>query len=314
MKKITSLILVALLVIGMCIPCFADEAFTPSATTKSAPELTPISKDDPDTIAIIYDTLNDQTPFPDYDLIKKLSNVELSITAYADRATASDKIRTDLETAYTEILDAKSMSEICADLDTIAKSIHSTYTADNFVATDLFDLTLTNDVLDDTHVLYVRLRSVTDFGDQNPVVIHRTDAGWKAVPADKVVKLEDGSFTVEFDELCPVVLLKVVHTEVEDEKHCLAGLLCHDLFGGLLCTCWIFLGLLILLILILIIACIAATCRKNKLRKELKKKPEGPSWKAIAMAGLSFLAAGAFVKGVLHGGREKKKDTKKHKG
>ncbi len=312
MKKITSLFLAALLIVGMCIPCFADEAFTPSATGKSAPELIPISKEDLGTVGVIFNKPTEQTPFPDYDLVKKLTSLDLTVTSYADRAAASDEIRTELETAYAEIGTATSMSALCADLDAIAKSIDPAYTAENFVTSDLFDLTLTQDVLESTHVLYVRLRSVTNFGTQAPVVIHRSEGVWKAVPTDKVVMLEDGSFTVEFDSLCPVALLKVVHTDApaENEKHCLAGILCFDLFGGMLCTCWIFLGLLILIILILIIACAAATHRKNKLRKKLKNKPVEPSWKAIAMAGLSFLAAGAFVRGILHSDRKQEKKKK----
>lgn len=315
MKKITSWILVILMVVGMCIPCFADEAFTPSATGKSAPELKPLSKEDPGIVAIIFDTLTEQTPFPDYELIKKLSKFEVSITAYADRASASDKIRTDLEAAYNEIQNATSMSALCADLDTVAKSINENYTAENFIATDLFDLTLTKDTLENTRVLYIRLQSVTNFGTEAPVVIHRTESGWKAVPTDKVVMLEDGSFTVEFDSLCPVALLKVEHTDApaEDDKHCLAGLLCYDLFGGLFCTCWIVLGLLILIVLYLIVLSIALACRKNKLKKDLKNATTEPSWKAIAMAGLSFLAAGAFVRGVLHRERKGPKKPKEKK-
>lgn len=313
MKKIVSWILTILLVVGMCIPCFAEDSFTPSATAKSAPELVPPAEGDPNTFAIIYDTLAPGTVFQDYEHVDNLTREHVLITSYADRASAGDEIRTALETAYDEIKNADSLGSLCADLDAIAKSINSSYTAYNFVTADLFDLTLPEHTLDEDHILYVRLNSATDFGTVAPVVIHRANGVWKAVPTDKVKLLEDGSFTVEFDSLCPVALLKAVDREApapDDGNHCLAGLFCKDLFGGKLCSCWLVLLGSILLLLILIVICAALSHRKNRLKRALKSDVPTPTWQHVAMAGISFLAAGAFVRGILHSQNKEKKNKK----
>lgn len=314
MKRLISIILVALLIVGMCVPCFADDVFTPSANSKGAPELYALSKSNPDVVGAIYNIVNNNTPHPDYILVEELMKGDLSISSYANRGLAGEDIGAELEQAYGEIQNAASLSALCPELDTLAQLIDPEYTAENLVVSELFDLTLVNHTLDENHVLFVRMKSATQFDGHAPIVIHRTEAGWQAVPADRIDMLRDGTFTVEFDELCPVAILKVAPAyEPDTEKdHCLAGLLCFDLFGGLFCTCWLFLGILFFIILLLIAVCIAFAYRKNALKKKLEDKSNDISWQAVAIAGMSFLTAGAMISNMFNGGR-RGSGSKKHK-
>lgn len=220
MKKFLSLLLISIICIASVIPCFADidnvnpgvyENTAPSVERPLAPEIvTGTVVIDGETIeygAIIYP--NGAGSDPVYVPVD-----EIVITPYILRNGAADEARNYLNTAYYELTHAKKLSDLCPALDEIAASLKSGADSSALVAYELFDIAISARFLElySNGVISITFKAENNYGDNNPVVIHRhagADPDWVAVALDKVVANDDGTFTVSFNGLCPVAFLAV---------------------------------------------------------------------------------------------------------
>lgn len=220
MKKFLSLLLISIICIASVIPCFADidnvnpkvyESTAPSVERPLAPEIVPGTVFIDDEIieygAIIYP--NGDKSNPVYVPVD-----EIVITPYILRNGADDEARNYLNTAYYELTHAKKLSDLCSDLDEIAASLKTGADSSSLVAYELFDIAISARFLElySDGVISITFKVENYYGDNNPVVIHRragADSDWVAVALDKVVANDDGTFTVNFNGLCPVAFLAV---------------------------------------------------------------------------------------------------------
>ncbi len=214
MKKVLSVILAVVLICSLSVSAFAAADVNKSVTAKPAPELVVPNVANPNIVAQI---LKGET------VIHDVLASELIITPYHKADSAPHAIITDmLKDAYTEITSIDSVGELHDALDALAKKINKDYTADNLVVTDLFDIYLTGEAEDhhdahDEHYLRVTFKTGIAADAQAPIVLYNcTGDKWDVVDAANVVNNGDGTLTIEFHDLCPVVFLSAVDKETPD--------------------------------------------------------------------------------------------------
>lgn len=214
MKKCGIVLLTLWMMLMMALPCFAAaDSFTPSVTRKGAPELVVREYTDSHGITeryiaevIFRKTGNDliRVPVPDARIIP-----------YAERESAGKTIRIELERAYEEVIGAESFRKLNRNIARIVRRIDPRADSDRLVAYELFDLTLSDeyrDLLSDENVF---VRFTLDAGlrpdETPPIVMHRsgTSGKWLVVDPEDVTNNGDGTMTVDFPELCPILFLRI---------------------------------------------------------------------------------------------------------
>ena len=113
-------------------------------------------------------------------------------------------------------LSERYLKELNKDLDKVAKSIDSTYTANVFVVSELFDVTVSPYIKEALE----NGGSITITFDTNytskPVVLHRMKSGGWEIIDDSKVSLKDGKLVVEFTSLSPIAFLSVSAEKIEE--------------------------------------------------------------------------------------------------
>lgn len=195
MKKLTSIFAVVLCVLMLAgIVCAAADTATPSVQAKEAPEVEKV---------VVVDNSGKETV---------LADDSVDVTSYAaaknDSAVPAE-VKKQVEEAYKEITSTTNLGTLNKDLDKAAKEIDKGYTANVFVVSDLFDVTVGEDIktaLKDGGS--VEITFDTNYTDK-PVVLHRMENGkWEVIDSSKVV-LKDGKVTVTFTSLSPIAFLSV---------------------------------------------------------------------------------------------------------
>lgn len=208
MKKVLPLILIAALMLGLCSVCFADN-FVPSIDVKTAPGIVYANESKGYIAEIVSDD----------DLIAGVPAGDFYVTSYADVNTATlEKVKTNLKEAYSEI-STKALSEICPALDGAAKKIDASYNADDFVVTDLFDVTITdgyNNTLNSSDSYTIRIKFNRKAEKGNFVAMHKSNGSWKIVD-DANVNIGDSEVAIKFDSLCAIAFL-TIPTSVDIDK------------------------------------------------------------------------------------------------
>lgn len=253
MKKLVSLILVALMLLSLGLSTSAASA-KPSVEVNPAPAIEPVKDEktqkpkvtqDGDIVvaevwqdAKISSTKQDKK---DQDVIE----IELAITSYAEavkgeKPADSDSLKAKMWTTSTKILvDAhESMtaveviadvngekSDLKAELDNRAKEVNKDYTADNYIVTSLFDMAVDEEeyaarMKSDDFYLRVTFKTHFDANKPAPAVIYRCegDADWSIVDAKDVTVNKDGTLTVNFDHLCAIAFLELTDSSNAAEK------------------------------------------------------------------------------------------------
>lgn len=195
MKKLTNILAVVLCVLMLAgIVCAAADTATPSVQAKEAPEVEKV---------VVVDKGGKET---------ELTDTSVSVTSYAAAtkdSTVPAEVKKQVEEAYKEITSTSNLGTLNKDLDKAAKEIDKGYTANVFVVSDLFDVTVTEEVktaLKDGGS--VEITFDTNYTDK-PVVLHRMENGkWEVIDSSKVV-LKDGKVTVTFTSLSPIAFLSV---------------------------------------------------------------------------------------------------------
>lgn len=196
MKKIISILLTFVFALSLAFVCVAADA-TPSVTAKSAPELVSVDSSNPDIIAKIVNG-SDTTG---------VTVGKLVVTSHADRNDASETIKANLEKAYNDLIDGKLDSVI----KKAAKKLNKDYTEKNLIATDVFDIDLSSDYKETLAKdgAYISVRFKTS---KVPAVVLHLDTNtneWLDVGAENIKDNGDGTVTVNFSSLCPVIFLSV---------------------------------------------------------------------------------------------------------
>jgi LPXTG-motif cell wall-anchored protein len=96
-----------------------------------------------------------------------------------------------------------------------------TYTADDLVVTDLFDVSLVDsegNIIEPDENNPVTLTFKTSFkSDDIVIVLHNKETGeWEVIDSDKVKVNDDGSVSVEFTSFSPIAFLSVVDDATAD--------------------------------------------------------------------------------------------------
>ncbi len=199
MKRILLTVLALIVVASLVLPVFA------ATTVKSIEQkrIDVVADEDGD-VGTIHT--------PDGDV--KVPFEALIVTNVVDADHAYDEhITIALDEAMNDIKIAETMSDLCAGLDDLVKTIDPNFTSENFVVADLFDATLINgydEILHDDYATNIEITfdiGLTD-ATEEPVFIYRDEEGeWHIIDEENVTVNEDLTVTVFFLEICPIAIL-----------------------------------------------------------------------------------------------------------
>lgn len=194
MKKVLSVLLVALMVVSMNISVFAKPGeFVQSPSKNPAPE---IVEGMPGSIECL---------------------AQLVITSYLDRFNLPDALRLLLEKAYREIANSKNIAELCIGLKDIAKKLGIPEL--NLAVSDLFDL---RHIGCDNHEDHGYFDIVLKAETLNNFVslIHYTTDGWEVIENARVEKV-DGEWHLYFsvDDFSPFAIVVNSATIADGNPH-----------------------------------------------------------------------------------------------
>lgn len=202
MKKLISLILVAILMFAVMAPAFAEQ-FTPSVSGKPAPSVKPVPGEDGEEFeGVIGNNGN---------LVSGVGGGNLIVTPVSKRDEAPNKDISDaLNKAYDQIKNSDSVGDLPAgNGNTIEDDINdalagSGLTADDMVVRDLFDVSLTDEYKNQiTNGNYLEV--TFDLGlkpGQTLIVLQSSDKeNWEVLDPSNVIINEDGSVTVRLYKL-----------------------------------------------------------------------------------------------------------------
>lgn len=198
MKKAISLVLAIFMMFGICVSAFAaDDDFRPSVDSKDHPVVVPqlfggISFD-----ALILDE-NNEVIEGIHIVTEETEDGQIIITAYSEIETADGRVEVVyFQTSYEEILDARSLQELNELIPV------------GMIVRDFFDITLVGaykDIFKDGKKLQIKFDLGAELKDKIMALTRCSDeSGWEFV--ESVTINPDGTVTVIFDKLCPVIFL-----------------------------------------------------------------------------------------------------------
>ncbi len=202
MKKIISLLAVGALLLCMVAPVLAVNIFTLSVERGAAPKIIPPTiAGHGNAIAAIYDENG--------KLLAVVENGDLDVVPFASKNTPNEEARGKLDAAYEEIRNAGSLADVIPGLVGVREDVEP----DEYVAKALFDLDLAQDIIDflKNHPgSYLEVIFDTKFASAAdvPTIVYNCGEGWKVIEKKNVrFNASNGSITVRFYELCPIMLL-----------------------------------------------------------------------------------------------------------
>ena len=178
----------------------AEDAFTPSVSQKGAPA---VSGE-----LVIWDRVDEKVDLlQDKDkAVMEVPADKLTLTAFADRANAGEDVKTALENAYQQIVYAKSLTEVAADLEEALKE--TGLKAEQLVVRDLVDITLDPEYEKtlEEEPNYIALTFEMDLQEgETLIVLHNVEGDqWETISGENIVFTEDGKAVVAFNSLSPV--------------------------------------------------------------------------------------------------------------
>ena len=255
MKKLTSIIALVLCVIMLAgIVCAAADTTTPSVEAKEAPEVEEV---------VIVSESGEETVVYDFSI---------DVTSYAAAKTDTTvpaEVKTQVEDAYKEITSTTNLGTLNKDLDKVAKEINSGYTANVFVVSDLFDVTVGADIKTALQKGgSVKITFDTNYTEK-PVVLHRMENGeWEVIDSSKVV-LKDGKVTVTFTSLSPIAFLSVSEEKAAEPTPTKS-------------TTWIWIVVIIVVVLVIVLIVLIKGKKKEDGEAEEAPAEEAPAEEAPA--------------------------------
>lgn len=198
MKKTISLLTAVIMVLCMAIPAFAaEDSFTPSVEVKGAPVIVPQAFDGDMFDALVLD--EDEEVIEGIDEVTEENPAgEIIVTAYSEIETADSRVNVVyMEESYEEVLDAQSLKELNEAIP------------EGMVVRDFFDITLVGtyeNMFEEGKLLCIKFDLGVDANENIQVLTRCSDeTGWQFVKS--VTNNGDGTVTVIFHELCPVIFL-----------------------------------------------------------------------------------------------------------
>lgn len=198
MKKALSVLLSLIMVFSVSAVAFAAEGdFRPSVDSKDHPVIVPQDFNGVSFDALILDE-NDDVVEGIHIVTEKKPDGQIIVTAYSEKDVADDRVDVVyFEASYQEILDARSLKEL-NDLIPLG-----------MVVRDFFDVTLVGaykDIFKEGKKLQIRFDIGAQLKEKLMVLTRCSDeSGWEFV--ESVTINPDGTVTVIFDRLCPVIFL-----------------------------------------------------------------------------------------------------------
>ena len=206
MKKLLSFVLVVAMLLSFSVSAMAA-GFTPSVTNKGAPDIVfEFDADGKKILGYIRDENGNiiATCYEDCIVMTPISGIE-------DSTEITEEERKILQEAYDELnkTDTK-LSEICPDLNTIAKELlGNDANADNFVIRDLFDISSRCDditeLLPKDGTTFETTFKYSISADTKVTAMVYVDGKWK--PVAKTVNNGNGTITITFEDICPVAIM-----------------------------------------------------------------------------------------------------------
>lgn len=295
----------------------APEIVTPKDESGNALEVEKVDEKtgevvvDPDTgkavtepvIALIKDGNKDDSKILEDKGLVPVSRLELTPLSYiADEKTkieknVSEEAEKMLTQANKDFEDAAAKAEITSinsskqtredlkkELDERAKEVKETYTANNYVAIDIFDVQVTQDYLDklDDGKAGNYLELIYNYNVPKdapmPAVLFKCDEDedWTLIPKENVINNGDGTITVRVDRLCVFAFLELSDEVVTPTKN-----------NAWKWVLWICIALLLLFIFIILLL-----KRRKDDDEEEEKKKAAEAAAAAAAAGTGSANAG----------------------
>ncbi len=206
MKKAISIVMAIMMILSIGISAFAANGdFRPSVESKGVPVIVPQEHN-----SELYDALVLGQSNEVIEGLKVVSEEtpdgEIIVTAYSEIEEADPRVNVVyMEKSYKEVLDAQSLQELEATIP------------EGMVVRDFFDVTLVGTyatMFDEGKKLSIKFDISADANEKIMVLTRCSDeSGWQFVESINVN--EDGTVTVVFDELCPVIFLTDAEGVVE---------------------------------------------------------------------------------------------------
>lgn len=198
MKKALSVILSLVMVLSIGVTAFAaEDDFRPSVDSKDHPVIVPQLFNSISFDALILDE-NNEVVEGIHLVTGENPDGEIIVTAYSEIEVADKRVNVVyMEASYKEILDARSLQELHEKIPV------------GMIVRDFFDVTLVGtykDIFKEGKKLQIRFDISADLKEKIMALTRCSDeSGWEFV--ESVTVNPDGSITVIFDRLCPVIFL-----------------------------------------------------------------------------------------------------------
>ncbi len=270
MKKILALLMICVISVFSSLPVLAAEAatnsenFTPSVTEKHAPT---VVEDTDGDYGKAYDSAN--------SIVYNLKKEDVVIVSLNGASEAEGALKDELPAAYQEIKNAQSLSDISADLNTVADKLYPGSSADEFVVSDIFGLDFSEDTKD-TNPAYITVTmevgSYTGRG-HTPVVVFKPIGSdeWIVIGEDGITVNDDGTMQVTFPGAGGVVSFLKHSGEIgsgegtgKHDEECVCPDWCFTC--GFLCTentCWCWIVPVIFVVLVIAVVVIVIIIKRR---------------------------------------------------
>ena len=214
LKPVAALLVAAMLTVSAT----AAVTFTPSVEAKPAPVVatqTVEGLEEP-AAAVVYDAEG-----------TAVAGATLTVTPVTEAATIENETtRVALEEAYTELQEAEDITTVAPAIAEAVEAVNAVngteHTTADYVVSDVFDVTLDTDneaLVNGEGGYSVSVAFTYEVKSNESLIVMHKDAvnGWTVVAPEKVV-IGEGTVTVTFDSLCPVVFLKAATVVVEEPE------------------------------------------------------------------------------------------------
>ena len=203
MKKLMTVVLAMLVMITMVVSVYAKVAVAPSIEQK---EVEVVDAELKTTDGQVY-----KIGFE--DLI--VTNFEQAVTMDGETSgiVIEQHIVDSLLDSMGEIMDAKTMVDLCPELEEVMNKLDPALTAEDWIVAALFDATLEHGFDEILHEDYANNITITfDIGltdnTEEPIFMYRDEEGeWHVIPEEYVEVNDDNTVTVFFLEICPIAIL-----------------------------------------------------------------------------------------------------------
>ncbi len=198
MKKVISLAIAIFMMFGICVSAFAaDGDFRPSVDSKDHPVIVPQNFNGISFDALILDE-NNEVIEGIHLVTEENEDGEIIVTAYSEIEVADERVNVIyFQESYEDILDARSLQELNELIPV------------GMIVRDFFDITLVGsyqNIFKEGKKLQIRFDIGAELKEKIMALTRCSDeSGWEFV--ESVTVNPDGSVTVVFDKLCPVIFL-----------------------------------------------------------------------------------------------------------